>query len=113
MINEITMINVNFEKNFVLCGDKEGYLMIQSILGNRILLKKTRIFYNDYKLISSAISNQFLCFANNNYQITTIHAKTFTINNKLTFNTKVRQSHLLKIHTINKNSYVFAIGNQI
>lgn len=83
---QITMINVDFERDFVVSGDCRGNLMIQRMSTNQILFKNTQFFEESYEPITcSSIMDDYLCVGSNNYMIGTVNLTTFTKINQLTF----------------------------
>lgn len=89
MENKITMINVDFERDFVVSGDCKGNLMIQRISINQILFSNSQLFRgNSYRISCSSIMDDYLCVGSYNYNnnnIGTINLKTFTKVDQLTF----------------------------
>lgn len=82
---DITLIDADFEKDYVVSGDDQGNLMIQRISTNEILMPKTQLFEDSISPIScSSIKNSQLCIGSHNYNIGTIDLNTFTKVKELT-----------------------------
>lgn len=82
MNNKITMINVDFVRDFVVSADYGGNLMIQKMCSKSILFANTQFFKGSTKPIyCSSIFGNYLCVGSNNYNrknIGIVDLKTFT-----------------------------------
>jgi hypothetical protein len=110
MDSQITFINANFDKDFVVTGDCYGFVMIQRISNGQILFPKTQLFNKGDRLISSAILNEFMCIGNTDHDIRTFNLKTFTPNEQLTFRYENKWLSSLKIVQIKSEAYLVAAG---
>lgn len=107
---EITFVNADFKRDFVVSGDSYGYLMIQKISRNVILFKKTNIFNINDRLISSSILNHYLSVGDRNNNIGLIDLKTFTRNTQLIFKCDFQLVTSLNIIESNTDVYMIVSG---
>lgn len=111
MDNNIRMVNVDFNRNLVISGDERGYLLIQRISQNEILLPKTKIFEDSHQPIScSSILNNFLCVGNDNCSITTIDLESFCRIKELTFQYGYQYISSLNICENENKNFVIVSG---
>lgn len=96
MSNNIIMIDVDFDRNFIVSADLLGNLMIQRLFTNQILFPITQFFEgSENSIVCSSIMNDYLCVGSNNFKsIGTVDLKSFTKNNNLTFEYDNRISSL-------------------
>lgn len=112
MDSQITFINADFGRDFVVTGDCYGYVMIQRISSGEILFPKTQLFNKGDKLISSSILNEFLCVGNTDYDIKTFNLENFSQNDQLTFRYENKWLSSLEIVALGSEAYVIAAGNK-
>lgn len=86
MEDQITMINADFDRDFVVSGDCRWNLMIQRISKNQVLFNCTQFFSgSSNKIICSSIMNDYLCIGGYDKKIGTINLRTFSRIDQLTF----------------------------
>lgn len=111
MNHKITLINADFERDFVVTGDTKGFVMIQRISINEILFPKTQILQCiSGSLISSSILNDYLCIGNVNCDIGIIDLNTFTKKHKIKFLYENNRIWSLKFFRIKSHACLIATG---
>lgn len=111
MTRAICMINGDIDKNFVVMGDYQGFIMIQRISDGKLLFKNMNIFPNDcLNIVSSSVHNNFLCVGNIEYKVKTVDLKRFSLREDLSY--KYKSAYILSLRIISKNdeSFVIATG---
>lgn len=112
MTRSISMINVDFERGFVVCGDQDNNLLIQNIYNSRLLYKNNKLVLGkNQKIISSSILNKFMCIGTNSHHIESIDLNTFSNIPNLSFQYDGYKVTSLQICRVNKNPYLIASGN--
>jgi hypothetical protein len=110
MHERISFIRANFKKDFVVSGDRDGYLMIQRISTNGALLYNTQIV-NDWEyFITSSTLDHYLCIGSWKSNIMTIDLQTFTLNSQLTLNYGIGEVNSLSMVQIGTEVHLIVSG---